>query len=217
MNDTAIAKPGKDLLATTVLAPPDPATVVVAPTMLDLFGKPPLLRSEDANLYDALLSRVVAAARPRDPFEWMLLKDYADLAWEIFRLRRAKMGLIDGRHRSAVLAMLHKLGFNLALAAEWHSNPEVKATLLKRLADCGIDEEIITAEAIVGGLDRLGALDARIAAAEQRRNAALHEIDRHRAGLATRLRGAREVIEAETEDTPRLAAASDAHTSEGAQ
>jgi hypothetical protein len=181
------------------------APAAAAPAVTDVLGKPPLLRAEDATLYDALFARVVAAAGPRDPFEWLLLKDYADLAWEIFRLRRAKAGLVNGEHRRAAMAMCRKLGINLALTTEWHSNPEAKPTILKRLADCGIDEEIVTAEAIVGALQRLGALDAMIASAETRRNAMLREIDYHRGGLAARLRAAPDVIDAEIEDAPASA------------
>jgi hypothetical protein len=175
--------------------------------MTDVFGKPALLRSEDANLYDALFARVVVAARPRDPFEWILLKDYADLAWEVFRLRRAKAGLVNGEQRSAVIMLLQKSGLTLGLRDQWHSNPDFKAAVLKQLADGGIDEEVVTAEAIVGACQRLGALEAMIASAETRRNAMLREIDYHRAGLAARLRGAPDVIDAEIEDAPAAAGA----------
>ena len=99
MNDTAIATPETEPHHMRAVAA-EPA--VAAPAITDVFGKPPLLRFEDANLYDALFARVVAAARPRDPFEWILLKDYADLAWEVFRLRRAKAGLVNERHKNAI-------------------------------------------------------------------------------------------------------------------
>jgi hypothetical protein len=185
-------------------APPaaDTASIVAAPAMLDLFGKPPLLASEDANLYDAILSRVVAAARPRDPFEWMLLKDYADLAWEIFRLRRAKTGFVDSNRRTAAGSVGRRLGLDLLTAVKWHKDPDVKAAMLKHFADYGLDEEIITHEAVVLSRREIASLDAMIASAEHRRNAMLREIDYHRAGLAARLRAAPDVVDAEIEDAP---------------
>src|ERR1700745_2616852 len=132
MTDTAIA--------TTDTHTPHPTPPVVAtsaaaaPAMTDVFGRPALLRAEDANLYDALFSRVVAAARPRDPFEWMLLKDYADLAWEIFRLRRAKASYVNTMHKNALCVVLEKLALQPKPALEFHKNPAAKAAILDQLA-----------------------------------------------------------------------------------
>jgi hypothetical protein len=197
-------------LETIALARPPaaaPAAAVTAPALTDVFGQPPLLRGEDANLYDALFARVVAAARPRDVFEWILLKDYADLAWDVFRLRRAKTGLVNGEQRRAVIMLLQKCGLPLGLGDQWHSNPDFKASVLKRLADGGIDEEVVAAEAIVGACQRLGWLDAMIVSAETRRSAMLRELDHHRAGLGSRLRAMPDVIDAETEDAPAATSA----------
>jgi hypothetical protein len=196
---TAVAMPEID-------ARPDTAPAVAAPTMLDLFGKPALLLSEDVNLYDALLGRVVAAARPRDPFEWMLLKDYADLAWEILRLRRAKAGLVNGMWKNGLCVVLEKLALHPAPALKFHSDPAARSAILEQLAAHGLDREVVTAEAVAATLSELSSLDAMIASAETRRNAMLREIDYHRGGLATRLRDAPDVVDAESEDVPRVAA-----------
>ena len=72
MNNTAVVTAETNPhhhAASVATAPAAPASAIAAPAMTDVFGKPALLRDEDANLYDALFSRVVAAARPRDPFE----------------------------------------------------------------------------------------------------------------------------------------------------
>jgi hypothetical protein len=203
MTDTAVATTEPDHRTPTVVAGPAGAV----PAMTDVFGKPALLRDEDANLYDALFSRVVAAARPRDPFEWMLLKDYADLAWEIFRLRRAKAGFVDGMRNNASFYVLEKLGIKPSIASQYHKDPAIKAAILDQFAAHGLGEEVITAEAVVLCCGQLAALDAMIASAETRRNAMLREIDYHRGGLATRLRDAPDVVDAETEDSPVAASA----------
>jgi hypothetical protein len=195
--------------AVSLVAAPtaDAAPTVVAPAMPDLFGKPPLLASEDANLYDAILSRAVVAARPRDPFEWMLLKDYVDLSWEIFRLRRAKAGYVNGMQRSALIQVLHKLHLDVLAARKWHSDPDVKTSTLRQLAEWGLGEDIIAHEAVMICRGEIASLDAMIASTEHRRNAMLREIDYHRAGLATRLRAAPDVVDAEIEDAPIAASA----------
>jgi hypothetical protein len=199
MNETPVTTLESVALENVALAPPPAgAPAAITPGMLDLFGRPPLLRREDANLYDALFSRIVTTARPRDPFEWILLKDYTDLAWEIFRLRRAKATLVDGGEMHAVLRVLEKIGARTAPGLEWLRNADARSTILKQLADGGMDEDMITAQAVLDGCTRLAALDARIAAAEARRNAALHEVDHHRSGFSSRLRTAPDVIDAET-------------------
>jgi|GEM_PF-1279374 len=180
------------------------AAALAEPTMLDLFGRPALLKGEDANLYDALLSRIVAAARPRDAFEWMLLKDYADLAWEILRLRRAKADVVNGMHKNALVMVLEKLALDPEPVRFFYKDPAAKAAIVDQLALHGLDEGVVTAEAVVSCLRELAALDAMIKSAETRRNLMLREIDYHRDGLATRLRDAPDVVDAESQDVPRI-------------
>ena len=190
--------------------PGDAATTPTAapalpPAILALFGKPPLLVSEDADIYEALLSRIAIAVRPRDAFEWMLLKDYADLAWEIFRLRRAKAGVINLAHHRALTSVLLQLGWRYELAAKWHTDPEVKTSIRTGLEQHGLDEAVITAEAVAQCCDQLGTFDRMIASTELRRNAMLGEIEHRRAGLAGRLRkGSADYIDAEVEHVPAI-------------
>ena len=197
LESVALAVPSADPRSALAAPPGASMPAAPAPGMLDLLGKPPLLRREDANLYDALFARIVSAARPRDPFEWIFLKDYTDLAWEILRLRRAKATLVDAGERHAVLRVLEKIGASGAPGLEWHRNPDARSMVLKQLADAGADEDMITAQALLDACTRLAALDARIAAAETRRNAALHEIDHHRGAFGSRLRTVTKVIDAE--------------------
>jgi hypothetical protein len=202
MNDTAIATPESEPHHMRAVAA---APAVAAPAITDVFGKPPLLRFEDANLYDALFARVVAAARPRDPFEWILLKDYADLAWEVFRLRRAKAGLVNAQHKNAIGALAAKLTIDVMPWVEQQKSVDAKMLIMTSLKEKGFDEDAIAAEAMVRACNELAAFEQLIASAETRRNAMLREIDYHRAGLATRLRAAPDVIDAETEDAPAVA------------
>jgi hypothetical protein len=208
MNENVIATSAADPHRNAPVAPTPPVAEAVAPpAMTDLFGRPALLRGEDANLYDALFARVVAAARPRDPFEWILLKDYADLAWEVFRLRRAKAGLINERHKNAIGALSARLAVDVTPWVEQHQSVDAKMLILTSLKDKGFDQDAIIAEAMVRACNEVAAFEELIAGAETRRNAMLREFDYHRAGLATRLRVAPDIIDAETEDVPVVAGA----------
>ena len=200
---TSTADPRRHAAVTSTR--PVAAAAIAAPAMTDLFGKPPLLRGEDANLYDALFARVVAAARPRDPFEWILLKDYADLAWEVFRLRRAKAGLVNAGHKNALGALAHKLTIDVMPWVDQHKSVDAKMLILTSLKDKGFDEDAIAAEAMVRACNELAVFEELIASAETRRNAMLRELDHHRAGLGTRLRTVPDAIDAETEDAPAAA------------
>ena len=54
----------------------------------------PLLPGEREADYVNVIARVVAVARPRDAIEEFLTRDVIDLTWDIFRLRRMKVGLL---------------------------------------------------------------------------------------------------------------------------
>src|SRR4051795_7094615 len=57
---------------------------------LAYFGSLPLLEGEDPAGYDALLARVSDAIRPTDILEEIWIQEIVALAWEAFRLRRAR-------------------------------------------------------------------------------------------------------------------------------
>src|SRR5262249_38268786 len=64
---------------------------------LALFGPRLLIEGEDAATYDELLARMLAAVKPADVIEEMLIADVASLEWEVLRWRRLKTSLIRSR------------------------------------------------------------------------------------------------------------------------
>ena len=61
---------------------------------LALFGPPLLIEGEDAATYDDLLAHMLAAVKPVDVIDEMLIVDVASLEWDILRWRRLKLSLI---------------------------------------------------------------------------------------------------------------------------
>ena len=59
-----------------------------------LFDNVPLVGNERCEDYDSLFSSIAQAEPPSDAIDWLLLKDFVDLAWEIRRERRVKMEII---------------------------------------------------------------------------------------------------------------------------
>src|SRR5260370_42105604 len=74
---------------------PTPRVSKVPPVIFEIFGKPPLLRSEDPEIYSLTLEQLAEAIEPKNIIEWCWVKDLADLTWEIKRGRRFKALLID--------------------------------------------------------------------------------------------------------------------------
>ena len=61
-----------------------------------LLGPPPLLEDEDAATYEKLSGRVFDFFKPRDIIEEILVRDYVDLTWNLFRLRKLETENFEG-------------------------------------------------------------------------------------------------------------------------
>jgi hypothetical protein len=166
------------------------------------FGPAPLIEGEDAGAYDELLVRISTAVRPADIFEEIWVRDIVDLVWEAFRLRRLKACLMTTGTRKALAKDLAPMvGWAQAdgLARSWVARrPGAIGAVEEQLAAVGSGLEGVVAQALCMELGNIERIDRMIMAAEARRNAALREIDRHRATLGRQLRQA--VLEAEAEE-----------------
>jgi hypothetical protein len=63
----------------------------IPPEILEILGPPPLLSTEDKDLYYATLARFAKDLAPSDLVTWLLIKDLADYRVEIQRCRRGKL------------------------------------------------------------------------------------------------------------------------------
>jgi hypothetical protein len=63
---------------------------------------PPLLATEDEDLYCGMLTVFARSIRPGDLITWMLVKDLADHRTEIARYRRFKASLITAPRRREI-------------------------------------------------------------------------------------------------------------------
>jgi hypothetical protein len=63
--------------------------------VLEMLGPPPLLSSEDEQLYFAIAAQIARSVPSPDIITWMLIKDLADHRFEIARYRRLKTRLIQ--------------------------------------------------------------------------------------------------------------------------
>jgi hypothetical protein len=166
----------------------------------------PLLPGEQEAEYATLAARIVAAAQPRDVIEELLTRDVVDLTWEIFRLRRAKTGILKASMSAGLDGVLRSLGhWELAgqhLSQEWAAGYlQARKKVDGILRKAGLTIEDVTARTLDSKIENFERLDRMLGSAEARRNNALREIERHREALGAAMRKAiDEVQDAEFRD-----------------
>jgi hypothetical protein len=167
---------------------------------LALLPKLPLLISESADEFDALRDAFEREIKPRGIIEHMYVDDISSLVWEILRLRRCKVVIINSAFRSALEHLLVQLlkgpgqyDYEVedkaqALAQSWFTDQEAKKQVSETLSRFDLDESGIEAEAIRRSSSDLELLDRMLTSLESRRNKALGCVAEYRASLAHQLR-----------------------------
>jgi hypothetical protein len=155
-----------------------------------LAGAPPLIAGESSAGYDQLLARVCETLQPSDVLEQIWMRDVVDLAWEAFRLRRLKADLMSAAAHEGMAEVLRPLvDCPERLARSWARRSErAVRTIETALAQAGASMDAVAARTFCARIGDFERIERMITAAEARRNAALRELDRHRANFALRLR-----------------------------
>jgi hypothetical protein len=174
--------------------------------LLRIFGPPQLIDGEDPVAYDALLAQVSAIVKPLDILEEFWVRDTVDLQWEVLRYRRHKTNLMATKKFEA-FNRFHPLYHDVRqyfpdygdeefeqLVTNW-LNQDISKKANEAFASAGLTMDVVMAMTLLENLDAIARIDGMIAMAEARRNAALRELERHRATLARRLRHAVEQVE----------------------
>jgi hypothetical protein len=167
---------------------------------LTLLPKLPLLITESADEFDALRDAFKQEIKPRGIIEQMYVHDISSIVWEILRLRRCKVVIINSAFRSALEHLLiqllkqpgqsdyHVRDEAQALAQAWFTDKEAKKQVSEILTGFDLDESAIEAEAIRRSSSDLELLDRMLTSLESRRNKALGYVAEYRASLGQQLR-----------------------------
>jgi hypothetical protein len=151
---------------------------------LSLFCPPQLIAGEDRGAYDELLATVCAMVKPADIIEEIYVGDFVDCEWDVRRYRRLKDALMAATAYEGLRKVLEPISFEgwLDLVEAWAARkPEAVEEVDRRLAAAGLTMDAVMAQTLCEHLDEFRGIEAMIAMAEVRRNAALCEIERHRA------------------------------------
>jgi len=178
-------------------------------TELELFSQAPLLITESREEFDSLAEAFMQEIEPSGPIEQMYAAEIAILTWEIARLRRCKIAIVNGDFRDALGSVVRELAGQPHsgtaerewvdnLCFDWFSKPKAKKEVLNLLDQFRLDESAIEAKAIERNLSKLEVLDRMLTSLEARRNKALHMIAEYRVAFADQLKDvSNRVIESE--------------------
>jgi hypothetical protein len=166
---------------------------------LAVLPKLPLLITESAEEFDALRDAFEQDIKPRGIIEQMYVHDICSIVWEILRLRRCKVVIINSAFRSALENLLVQLrqpgqqDFQARdpareLAHAWFTDKEAQKQVSETFSRFDLDESAIEAEAIRKSSSDLEVLDKMLTSLESRRNKALGCVAEYRASLAHQLR-----------------------------
>ncbi len=72
----------------------------------DLFGEPSLIIGEDKERYLRLRAAVEADIKPKNVFDWIMVREQTDKYWEELRYKRGAAALIDGAFQEALESCL---------------------------------------------------------------------------------------------------------------
>ena len=158
---------------------------IIPANIQTLFGKPPLLRGEDDGVYHSLMEAFAMRVEPTDVIEWWWLKGVTDDTWDIRRLQRIKVLIVE-LQRDMVFDSRRMLAASCCDEdAEYEPVPMP-------------DSEKDSAALLKGCINEYRHIDKLIESAERRRDRKLREIERRREDFARRLRKAsKEVDKAE--------------------
>jgi hypothetical protein len=156
-------------------------------------GSAPLLYEENQKDYNQITRLVIEQLRPTNILEEIWVKDYTYWYWEAQRLSRFKQKLFYTAVEDSVARVIspflhHNMLKVRLLARDWASRTTTAlAEVDELLGNAGLDREAIYAQILADKLDVFERIDLMIFRAEQRRNAALHDLERWRQGVAERL------------------------------
>ena len=183
---------------------------------MPFIGERPLIHGEDPRVYDGLFCRFAAAVEPADPVEWLWVKDLVDAAWEAQRARRLRAQLFNIWRKSAIEKLVESClddgsimdpyTLSRGIAHDWTSTgARGEREMEKLLAEYGLSPDVVHATVLGTHARSFERIDSMIAAADQRRDKIIQEIERRRRDRASPFRRAADDIVDVDPDQDKLA------------
>jgi indole-3-glycerol phosphate synthase len=168
------------------------------------FDDPPLVGNERREDYENFFRTIAAAVKPADAILWVLVRDFADITWEIRRERKIKADIIKLKQKEVLVESSFRMTRDdylreHALAkgeapfiSEFKKKAQVKPEVKEE------DNAELLAQAYMHGNRCIDIIDVRIASYEYRRIATLKVIASYSEALARKAdKASRDVIDGE--------------------
>jgi hypothetical protein len=154
----------------------------------NFFEKPPILINENRGSYEQVLRGTIETIEPQNIFEWLLVKDIVDLTWELRRLAKTKVALVNLTWKEAARMILESLldgnPDERRRAAQEHAEAyfteEGRPVVLKILAKHELTQDAIAAQSMSVRLPELDIIDRQMERARVSRMAIARDIQHHR-------------------------------------
>jgi hypothetical protein len=152
--------------------------------LLDLLGKPPLLKGEDQHVYNILRSTVETMIKPKTIRDHMDVRDITDKIWEGHRYKRYSAKLLENNRINALAVILTPYCDYDADSATTHArnyfgaNAEKRKLAARLLKIWGITDDMIYAQALAHTGSKLLINDRLVANRETSRRALFRDHER---------------------------------------
>jgi hypothetical protein len=165
---------------------------------LKILSKTPLLITESENDFAELKMALTRELQPRSIIERIYVADIATIVWEISRLRRCKVAIVNMAFKDALSNLLYRLvGHDPAhrqiiekAPGDWFLNRKVRSEVSGLLENFHLDQSAIEAEAIRSKFSELEMLDRMLTLHEARFNKTLRSIHDYQDNFGSRVRQA---------------------------
>jgi len=150
---------------------------------------PRMLPGEKEADYYELFTLMALDILPEDFLEWITLIDIVSILWDIHRYRGLKYVILSTRRKAALQMAFAKINPAISFVSSdqiraqamldakiWENDPARRATLDAKLARDGIGPEEINAEAFLGSLSSLTAIEGLLLSARRQAMLMLREI-----------------------------------------
>lgn len=165
--------------------PTDDDQEMTAEQIKALLGAPCLIRGESEEAYWKWWSAFVEEHKPKTLSNWLEVNDLANKHWEQDRLRRCNSAILDGVMVSALRSLLtpfQTISFSAvkmtSVAQEYYADDKDGRTARTKVAECGITDAHILAEAMLQRRDALLLLDRMDSHRSNSRRLLLKDLDR---------------------------------------
>jgi hypothetical protein len=171
----------------------------------DFFDDPPLVGNERREDYENFFWTIAAAVKPADAILWVLVRDFADITWEIRRERKIKADIIKLKQKEVLVESSFRVTRDDYLRAQALAKGEAPPFVSEFKKKTEVKPEVKEeenaarlAQAYIQGDHDIDIIDVRIASYEYRRIATLKVIASYSEALARRLdKASRDVVDGE--------------------